>query len=50
MPKLWKENGKTVIVMPWHDAYWTLPGEGVRPGQHYEPALLALASKLERDH
>jgi 8-oxo-dGTP pyrophosphatase MutT (NUDIX family) len=50
MPKLWKENGKTVIVMPWNEEYPTLPGEGVRAGQHYEPALLALASKIERDH
>jgi 8-oxo-dGTP pyrophosphatase MutT (NUDIX family) len=50
MPKLWKEDGRTVIVMPWNEAYSKLPGEGVRPGQHYEPALLAFPSKIERDH
>jgi 8-oxo-dGTP pyrophosphatase MutT (NUDIX family) len=50
MPKLAKQEGKTIIVMPWDAAYQDLPGESVAPGQYYEPALLALASQIERDH
>lgn len=50
MPKLAKQDGKTIIVMPWDAAYRDTPGESVAPGQYYEPALLALASKIERDH
>lgn len=49
MPKMVNENGKTMIVMPWHAQYAATPGEGVRPGQRYEPALTALASKIIRD-
>jgi 8-oxo-dGTP pyrophosphatase MutT (NUDIX family) len=50
MPKVIDENDKTIIVMPWDERYETTPGEGVRPGQRYEPALLALASRVTRDH
>jgi hypothetical protein len=50
MPKLAKRDGKTIIVMPWDVAYQDVPGESVAPGQHYEPALLELASQIERDH
>jgi 8-oxo-dGTP pyrophosphatase MutT (NUDIX family) len=50
MPKLAQQAGKTTIVMPWDAAYPDTPGESVAPGQYYEPALLALASQIERDH
>jgi 8-oxo-dGTP pyrophosphatase MutT (NUDIX family) len=50
LPKLTKQEGKTIIVMPWDATYQDAPGESVAPGQHYEPAWLALASKIERDH
>jgi 8-oxo-dGTP pyrophosphatase MutT (NUDIX family) len=50
MPKLAKQDGKTIIVMPWDVEYQNAPGESVAPGQYYEPALLALASQIERDH
>lgn len=50
MPKLAQQDGKTIIVMPWDAAYRDAPGESVAPGQYYEPAILALASQVERDH
>ena len=50
MPKLTKQDGRTVIVMPWDESYRELPGETVAEGQYYEPALMALASRIERDH
>lgn len=50
MPKLFDRDGKTIIVMPWDATYAEIPGEGVRADQRYEPALLELASRMERDH
>jgi 8-oxo-dGTP pyrophosphatase MutT (NUDIX family) len=50
MPKLAKQDGRTVIVMPWDAGYRELPGESVAEGQYYEPALMALQSRIERDH
>jgi 8-oxo-dGTP pyrophosphatase MutT (NUDIX family) len=50
MPKMFKENVKTIIVMPWDATYESVPGEGVDRGQSYEPALLALPSRVELDH
>ena len=41
MPKLLEEHGRTSIVMPWDERYASTPGEGVRPGQRYEPAVVA---------
>jgi 8-oxo-dGTP pyrophosphatase MutT (NUDIX family) len=49
MPKLVRENDKTVIVMPWDETYQAIPGESVPESQHYEPAILALDSRVERD-
>ena len=50
MPKLAKQDGRTIIVMPWDAGYRELPGESVAEGQYYEPALMALQSRIERDH
>jgi 8-oxo-dGTP pyrophosphatase MutT (NUDIX family) len=50
MPKLVKDNDRTVIVMPWDERYRDIPGESVDAGQYYEPALTALPSRVERDH
>jgi 8-oxo-dGTP pyrophosphatase MutT (NUDIX family) len=50
MPKLMKQNDKTVILMPWDENYRDAPGESVPDGQHYEAAILALDSRVERDH
>ena len=50
MPKLVKQNDRTMIVMPWDASYRDIPGESVPEGQYYEPALIALESRLERDH
>jgi hypothetical protein len=36
--------------MPWDPSYPSLPGEGVRTDQSFEPALLALPGRIERDH
>lgn len=47
MPKLIK-GSKTSIVLPWDPDYPNVPGEGVRADQHYEPALLALPSRVDR--
>jgi hypothetical protein len=46
---MFKEGGKTIIVMPWDSTYESMPGEGIALGQHYEPALLALPSRVELD-
>jgi 8-oxo-dGTP pyrophosphatase MutT (NUDIX family) len=56
VPKLFVEKGRTIVVMPWDPDYDSVPGEGGRPGQYsgqhpgqyYEPALLALPSRVER--
>jgi 8-oxo-dGTP pyrophosphatase MutT (NUDIX family) len=50
MPKLVKQNDRTMIVMPWDASYPDIPGESVPEGQYYEPALIGLESRLERDH
>jgi 8-oxo-dGTP pyrophosphatase MutT (NUDIX family) len=50
MPKLVKQDGSTAIVLPWDLEYAAIPGEGVRTDQQFEPALLALPSRVERDH
>jgi len=50
MPKLAKQDGRTIIVMPWDESYRDLPGESVAEGQYYEPVLMALQSRVERDH
>jgi hypothetical protein len=50
MPKLAKQDGRTIIVMPWDESYRELPGDSVAEGQYYEPALIALRSRIERDH
>jgi len=50
MPKLSETDGKTLIVMPWDPTYSSIPGEGVRTDQRFEPALLAMPGRIERDH
>jgi|HigsolmetaAR202D_1030399.scaffolds.fasta_scaffold00036_11 8-oxo-dGTP pyrophosphatase MutT (NUDIX family) len=50
MPKMFDADGQTIIVMPWDPSYPSLPGEGVRTDQSFEPALLALPGRIERDH
>jgi len=50
MPKLVKRDDKTMILMPWDEAYAAAPGDSVPADQYYEPALLALDSRVERDH
>lgn len=50
MPKLIREHDTTTIVMPWDASYDAIAAEGVLPGQAYEPALLRLPSRVERDH
>ena len=50
MPKLVKNDEKTLILMPWDEAYASAPGDSVPGNQYYEPALLALHSRVERDH
>jgi hypothetical protein len=49
MPKLTKRDGRTMIIMPWDEQYRDVPGESVAEGQYYEPALMALESRVERD-
>jgi 8-oxo-dGTP pyrophosphatase MutT (NUDIX family) len=50
MPKLTRQDDRTVIVMPWDEGYRAIAGESVAEGQYYEPALVALQSRVERDH
>jgi 8-oxo-dGTP pyrophosphatase MutT (NUDIX family) len=50
MPKLVRQQDKTMILMPWDEAYAHAPGDSVPADQYYEPALLALDSRVERDH
>jgi hypothetical protein len=50
MPKLVMHNGRKFIVMPWDESYREAPGESVPEGQYYEPALVALKSRIEMDH
>jgi 8-oxo-dGTP pyrophosphatase MutT (NUDIX family) len=50
MPKLVKGDGSTTIVLPWDPEYASIAGEGVRTDQRFEPALLALPSRVDRDH
>lgn len=50
MPKMFTVDRRTTIVMPWDATYASLPGEAVPAGLQYEPALLALPSRIEMDH
>jgi 8-oxo-dGTP pyrophosphatase MutT (NUDIX family) len=50
MPKMHKAQGRTMIVMPWDPEFDAIPGEAVRTPQRYSPVLLALPSRVERDH
>jgi hypothetical protein len=50
MPKLRKDGGKTMIVMPWDASYEASPGDGIPSSGKYQSALLALPSQVELDY
>lgn len=49
MPKLIKNDDKSIVVMPWDEGYEALPGEGLR-GSGYDRSLLQLPSRAGMDH
>ena len=49
LPKMLRLENKSVLLMPWDESYRDAPGETGPENQHFESALLALPSKIERD-
>lgn len=46
VPKMFREDGRTLIVMPWDAGYASAPGEGAPLGAGYEGPLRDLPSRV----
>jgi 8-oxo-dGTP pyrophosphatase MutT (NUDIX family) len=49
LPKMYFENGRRVIVMPWDADYATTPGEGAPPGIEYPERLTRLRPRASSE-
>lgn len=45
-PKILREDGRNIIVMPWDPGYASAPGEGAPPDAEYQGALRDLPSRI----